>query len=197
MKKDNSKEEIVEPQKLSLGKRIVSRVMLVTMLFLLLMAIITILFRIEGFQNWAGKKITVKLSKELDTKVEFNHIEFEVFDKLVLDSFYVEDFDGDTLLFSQKLIVNFNSSFFNLLQNKLEVSDLTLQNALLKLKRKEGETQSNLNQLLVKLFPPKEKKGSKKSRPFFIGADVLYLKNVSFENDDEVKGERVNVLIKD
>jgi len=197
MKKDNSKEEIVEPQKLSLGKRIVSRVMLVTMLFLLLMAIITILFRIEGFQNWAGKKITEKLSKELDTKVEFNHIEFEVFDKLVLDSFYVEDFDGDTLLFSQKLIVNFNSSFFNLLQNKLEVSDLTLQNALLKLKRKEGETQSNLNQLLVKLFPPKEKKGSKKSRPFFIGADVLYLKNVSFENDDEVKGERVNVLIKD
>ncbi|MDG2420004.1 MAG: hypothetical protein P8M17_13495, partial [Saprospiraceae bacterium] len=159
MKKDNSKEEIVEPQKLSLRKRIVSRVMLVTMLFLLLMAIITILFRIEGFQNWAGKKITEKLSKELDTKVEFNHIEFEVFDKLVLDSFYVEDFDGDTLLFSQKLIVNFNSSFFNLLQNKLEVSDLTLQNALLKLKRKEGETQSNLNQLLVKLFPPKEKKG--------------------------------------
>ena len=38
------------------------------------------------------------------------------------------------------------------------------QNALLKLKRKEGETQSNLNQLLVKLFPPKEKKGSKKQK---------------------------------
>ena len=197
MKKDNSQEEIVVPKKRSLGKRILRGVMFITMLFLLLMAIITILFRMEVVQNWAGKKLAEKLSNDLDTKVEFNHIEFEIFDKLVLDSFYLEDLDGDTLLFSEKLVVNFNSSFFNLLQSNLEVSDLTLQNAQLKLKRKEGEAQSNLNQLLTKLFPPKVSKGKKTSRPFFIGADLLYLKNVTFENDDEVKGERVNVLIRD
>lgn len=196
MKKDNSKDENTTPQKRSLGKRIIRGVMLIAMLFVLLMTIITILFRMEVVQNWAAKKLTDKLSKDLDTKVEFNHIEFEIFDKLVLDSFYLEDLDGDTLLFSEKLIVNFNSGLFNLLQNNLEVSDLTLQNAQLKLKRKEGEPQSNLNQLLTKLFPPKEKKGNKTKRPFFIAADVLYLKNVTFENNDEVKGERVNVLIR-
>jgi len=197
MKKDNSKEEIVVPKKRSWGKRIVRGVMLIALLFVLLMTIITMLLRMEVVQNWAGKKLTERLSKGLDTKVEFKNVEFEVFDKLVLDSFYLEDFAGDTLLFSEKLVVNFNSSFFNLLQSNLDVSDLTLQNAQLKLKRKEGEPQSNLNQLLTKLFPPKVKKGKKTSRPFFIGADVLYLKNVTFENDDEVKGERLNVLIRD
>ncbi len=196
MEIDNSKEENVVTPKRSWGKRILRGVMYIAMLFLLLMGIITILFRMEVVQNWAGKKLTERLSKDLNTKVEFNHLEFEIFDKLVLDSFYLEDFSGDTLLFSEKLVVNFNSSLFNLLQNSLEVSDLTLQNAQLKLKRREGEPQSNLNQLLAKLFPPKVSKEKKESRPFFIGADVLYLENVTFENDDEVKGERVNVLIK-
>lgn len=196
MKKDNSNEEKTIPPKRSWGKRIMRGVMLVAMLFVLLMAIITLLFRMEIVQNWAGRKLTEKLSKDLDTTVEFKNIEFEIFDKLVLDSFYLEDFAGDTLLFSEKLVVNFNSSLFNLLQNSLEVSDLTLQNAQLKLKRKEGEAQSNLNQLIAKLFPPKVDKKKGTSRPFFIGADVLYLRNVTFENDDEVKGERINVLIK-
>ena len=100
MKKDNSKEEIVIPKKRSWGKRIIRGVMLIAMLFLLLMAILTILFRMEVVQNWAGKKLAEKLSNDLDTKVEFNHIEFEVFDKLVLDSFYLEDLAGDTLLLS-------------------------------------------------------------------------------------------------
>jgi hypothetical protein len=197
MEKDNSKEEKTVPQKRSWGKRIMRGVMFIALLFVLLMGIITILFQFKIVQNWAGKKLTEKLSQDLDTRVEFDRIEFEIFDKLVLDSFYLEDFNGDTLLFSEKLVVNFNSSLFNLLQSNLEVSDLTLQNAQLKLKRKEGEPKSNLNQLLAKLFPPKvDKKKGASSRPFFIGADVLYLENVTFENDDEVKGERVNVFIK-
>lgn len=196
MEKDNSNKEKVVPQKRSWGKRIMRGVMFIALLFVLLMGIITGLFRMDVVQNWAGKKLTDKLSKDLGTKVEFDHVEFEIFDKLVLDSFYLEDLDGDTLLFSEKLVVNFNSSLFNLLQSNLEVSDLTLRNAQIKLKRKEGEAQSNLNQLLAKLFPPKVDKGNGTSKPFFIGADVLYLDNVTFENDDEVKGERINVLIK-
>lgn len=196
MGKDNSQEKIETPQKPSVGKRILRGVMLIALLFVLLMTFITILFRFEVVQNWAAQKITEKLSKDLNTTVEFDHIDFEIFDKLSLDSFYLEDLDGDTLLFSEKLVINFNSNLFNLLQSKLEVSDLTLNNAQLKLKRKEGEAQSNLNQLLAKLFPPKEDKEKGASRPFFIGADVLYLNQVTFENDDEVKGERVKVFVK-
>lgn len=197
MEKDNSKEEKAVPQKRTLGKRIIRGVMFIALLFVLLMGFLTVLFQFKIVQNWAGQKLTEKLSRDLNTKVEFDQIEFEIFDKLVLDSFYLEDFNGDTLLFSEKLVVNFNSSLFNLLQSNLEVSDLTLQNAKLKLKREEGESKSNLNQLLAKLFPPKvDKKKKGASRPFLIGADVLYLENVTFENDDEVKGERVNVLIK-
>ena len=114
MKKDNSKEENVVPQKRSWGKRIMRGVMFIALLFVLLMTIITMLFRIEVVQNWAGKILTEKLSKDLNTKVDFKNIEFEVFDKLVLDSFYLEDFDGDTLLFREKLVVNFNSGFFHI-----------------------------------------------------------------------------------
>jgi len=195
MVKDNSNEENTTPKKKSLLGRLVRATMLLVGLFIILMLFITILFRFEGPQNWAVDKLTEKLSKDLDAKVELDHINFKIFDQLVLDSFYVEDYDGDTLLFSEKLVVNFNSSLFSLIKSNLEVSDITLQNARLNLNRNIGEENNNLNQLLSKIFPPKEDDGQPK-KPFYFDAEKLYLENVSFEKDDKVNGERLHIFVK-
>ncbi len=196
MEKDNSNEEKTTPKKRSFGAKLLQGALWLIGVFILLMLLITMLFQFEGFQNYAVDKLTQKLSKDLDAKVELDHINFKIFDELILDSFYVEDYDGDTLLFSEKLVVNFNSSLFSLVKSNLEVSDITLQNARLNLNRNIGEEKNNLNQLLEKLFPPKTDNEDKPKKPFYFDAEKLYLENVSFEKDDKINGERLLIFVK-
>ena len=194
MEEDNKQQAADAPKKKSLGRKILRGFLRLCLLVVFLLFLLTMLLQTNWFQNKAITYLTEQLSSDLETKVELKHIDFEIFDKLVLDSFYVEDRSGDTLLFSEQLVVNFNSSLLALFQSKLAVKDLTLRNAKLKLRRLSGEKESNLNQLLLKLFPPKPDDGKPK-KPFYLDADAVNLKNLTFENYDEVKGERIKVFV--
>ncbi|MEM6965657.1 MAG: translocation/assembly module TamB domain-containing protein [Bacteroidota bacterium] len=197
MEKDNSKEKGGTVKKRSLGQRLLRGFLWLLLIFVVLIGSITLLFRNESFQNYATDWVVAKLSKDLNSNVELKHINFEIFDKLVLDSLLLEDQFGDTLLFSEQLVVNFNSGLYSLVQSNLEVSDITLQNARLNIRRIAGQRKSNLSEVLAKLIPAKKKKKSKKEKkPFYLEADKIYLDNVTFENYDEIKGERLNIFVK-
>ncbi|MEM9821959.1 MAG: hypothetical protein AAF985_12840, partial [Bacteroidota bacterium] len=75
-----------------------------TVLCLLLLFIAAwFLLQQESVQNWALQKTTSFLSKELESRVEAQRIDFDFFNKLVLEGFYIEDHKGDTLLYSEEL----------------------------------------------------------------------------------------------
>ncbi len=156
------------------------------------------LLQIEFVQNVALKTTTRYVSKELKTTVNFDHISFDFFDKLVLENFYAEDFHGDTLLYSEALTINLNTNIFKLLRKELKIDDLTLSGATFYMRRYPNERKDDFMQLLDKLGENSNKKREdntikKAGKPFFLDVDALYLRDVAFIQDDSVGGEELRI----
>ncbi|MFT5166816.1 MAG: autotransporter translocation and assembly factor TamB, partial [Saprospiraceae bacterium] len=79
-----------------------------TLLFLILLS--WVLLQFPAVQNYLIQKITTYLSTELNTEVYIKRIDIDFFDKLVLEEFYLEDQQGDTLLYSKELKVDFKTN---------------------------------------------------------------------------------------
>lgn len=169
-----------------------------TIVFIIgLLLLLYFLLQIKFVQNVVLKTTTRYVSKELKTTVNFDHISFDFFDKLVLENFYAEDFHGDTLLYSKALTINLNTNIFKLLQKELKVDDLTLEGAKFFMTRYPNERKDDFMQLLDELSNPdkKDKANTKKStgKPFFLDIDALYLRDISFIKDDSVGGEELRI----
>ncbi len=106
-------------------------------------------------------------------------------DKLELEQFIVSGFEQDTVILAQQLKVDFNVNPINLIRNGITVEALDLTDAALRIKILEGQTQSNLNVLMGRLFPqPNQSKGKNE---FNLNLRSLSLKNTLFDNYNEVK----------
>jgi hypothetical protein len=141
--------------------------------------------QIPSVQNWAAKQVTGFLSKKLQTKVSLSNVSLEFFDKVVLKDFYVEDLDGDTLLYTKKLKANLNSGPISWFQSNLSFEDVTLSGARFNLKKERTDTLNNVQ----KLFANLNRDIKQEKKPFFLDMESLILSNILFENDDENLGE--------
>ena len=169
-------------------------------LLLILFFLTTVLLQYKPVQNYLIKKVTTYLSKELETTVEVEKLEIDFFDKLILEDFYVEDFHGDTLIYSQALSVNFSTSLRNILNKNISVTDLTLDRPQFRLSRYEGEADDQFNQLLAKLSnkPSTEDKSTNvksAGTPLFLDVKTVYLNQAVFIKGDSVGGEEIKVLL--
>ncbi|MFN7117033.1 MAG: translocation/assembly module TamB domain-containing protein [Saprospiraceae bacterium] len=153
-----------------------------------LFVIIAVLLQLPPVQNYIARQIARTLSKELDTKVELDYVYLAYLDRLTMRRFYVEDFNGDTLLYSGKLQADFVLNPFVLFRQGLTVEEIRLTDANFNLRTLAPSNKSNLELLLEKLFPPKDKKSE--SRPFQLDIQRIYLQDVSFLEDNQTRGNR-------
>ncbi len=150
--------------------------------------LIAVLLQLPPVQNYIARQIARTLSKELETKVELDYVYIAYLDRLTMRRFYVEDSNGDTLLYSGRLQANFVLNPFVLLRQGLTVEEIRLTDANFNLRTLAPSNKTNLDLLLEKLFPPKEKAG--KSRPFHLDIQRIYLQDVSFLEDNQTRGNR-------
>jgi hypothetical protein len=87
-------------------------------------------------QNWLVKQVTGKLSKSLGTTVEIKHVDFSLFDKMLLEGTLVKDLNQDTLLYAGTVKVNINDWFF--LKDNIDLSYIGLEDAFVNLKREDS-----------------------------------------------------------
>ena len=167
------------------------------LLFLLLIVIFlpVILFQIPQVQNFAAKQLTHFFSNEMGTVVSLERVKLNVFYEIRLERLYVEDLQGDTLLFAGLLDVD-HKGLFGLLNNELQIESLTLDNARIMIGREPGQKFKNF-QFLVDYFSPSntKRKIDRKSGPFLFDLDKLLLTNVEFLTPDWVKGETIGVKL--
>jgi len=149
-----------------------------------------LVFQLPFVQNWAVNKVSDTLSRELETEVEVGYLYWGFFNRLVLKDFYIEDLSQDTLLFSERLDVDFAMSPLILLRKGLTIDEVSLQNARFNLRKAPSARQTNLEILLNRLFPPKEKI-NRSNRPFRLDIHQLNLQDVTFLNEDKAKGQRM------
>lgn len=159
-----------------------------TLLFLILLS--WVLLQFPAVQNYLIQKITTYLSTELNTEVYIKRIDIDFFDKLVLEEFYLEDQQGDTLLYSKELKVDFKTNLLKLFRKELVVDNIYLTNARFNIIRDSFANNNNLRFLkdYFKNDKPKEASKKKKSKPFLLDVNGVYLDDVVFNQDDNVRG---------
>ena len=157
-------------------------------LVLLVVALLGIL-QLPAFQNWLVDRATTTLSRTLETEVSIDYARLSWFDELTLQGVFVEDKYGDTLLYGQSLETNFN--LLSLLNNSVEIEELHISDTRFKIRRDLGDPETNLETALQKLFPPRETPG----QPLNLALDRLDLNNITFVQDDSVRGQRFDIFL--
>lgn len=175
-----------QPYWLIIAKKVLRRVENLLFVLAIVLTALYFILQLPFVQNWLVHKTTRFLSESLETRVELQRVDIEFFDNIVLDGLYVEDLNGDTLLYAQKFSAGLSGNFFSVLWNRLEFSEISLSHARVYLIKKADQRRGNLNALLAKLdeiFGSGKPKQKKKPAPFYLRIQNLNLHDVIFSED--------------
>ncbi|MFM9944275.1 MAG: hypothetical protein ACKVQB_03500, partial [Bacteroidia bacterium] len=163
----------------------ISRGFLLTICFVVFFLIIAYtLVRSRHFQNWAAQKTVNYLAKEFKTKVSLKSIDFELIDQLVLEGLYIEDRQGDTLVYFGKLKASFNSKIiFDSKQQLAKIRTVVMENTKINMVIHRNQKDFNY-QFIVDYFSAPKVSG-KPFVPFKLIINNLEFKNVDYCFRDE------------
>ena len=102
----------------------------------MLILLLWILLQTSFFQNYIISRVTHRLSKELKTTVSVKHVDFELFDKMLLQGTLVLDHHKDTLLYAGAVKVNITDWFF--FKDTITIKYIGLDDAIINLNRKDS-----------------------------------------------------------
>ena len=154
------------------------------MLSLLLFVIaVWFLIQLGPVQNWLAGKISKKISKDLETEVSIKHVDFALFNKMLLEGVLVKDRTKDTLAYIGRAGLNITDWFF--LQEKIELKYVSLEQSTFYLHR----TDSVWNyQFLIDYFSsPKSTDSTKKG--IQLSLKKAELKQIYIIQKDEWRGQ--------
>ncbi|HUP12214.1 MAG TPA: hypothetical protein VM187_08390, partial [Niastella sp.] len=141
-------------------------------------------------QNWLVKQVTGKLSKNLHAKVQINHVDFALFNKMVLEGTLVNDQHNDTLLYAGAVKVNITDWFF--LKDRVVLSYIGLEDAVIHLQR----TDSIWNyRFLEDFFSSPKKQKVKKQDDIDLDLEKVEFKNITLKQIDRWRGEDMTLQL--
>ncbi len=140
-------------------------------------------------QNFIVHRVTRTLSRNLNTTVQIKHVDFDLFNKMLLEGALIKDLRKDTLLYAGKATVNLTDWFF--FSDSIELKYIALQDAVIHLNR----TDSVWNyQFLIDYFSsPAPAKKQKKDINLVL--NQLELDNIAIVQKDGWRGENMSAVI--
>jgi hypothetical protein len=135
-------------------------------------------------QNWLVKQVTHKLSKNLHATVQIKHVDFDLFDKMVLQGTLVNDQHKDTLLYAGAVKVNLTDWFF--LKDKVVLTYIGLEDAVIHLQRQDSIWNYRF---LVDYFSSPQKKTIKKQDDIDLDLEEIEFDQVKVLQRDGWRGE--------
>jgi len=105
---------------------------------LLLLAAIGIVLQRPAVQQMVAGKITQSLARHLQTPFSIRNIEIRFFNRALLEGVYVEDLNGDTLLYAGRLEAQL--SLFAPFRRQIEVKSISLNDSFFNLSRSRDST---------------------------------------------------------
>ena len=100
------------------------------------MLLLWVLIHTNSFQNYIVSKVTHRLSKDLNTTVSIKHVDFELFDKMLLEKTLVLDHNHDTLLYAGDVKLSITDWFF--FKDNITLKYVGLDDAVINLNRKDS-----------------------------------------------------------
>jgi len=107
-------------------------------LLVLLLLLVTgwALIQLPPVQTWLVRTITNQLSSDLHTTIHIRHVDFSLFNKMILEGALVEDHQKDTILYAGAVKVNITDWWF--FRKRAELTYIGLEDATIKLQRKDS-----------------------------------------------------------
>ncbi len=189
--------ELQEEQKTRKRTSLLRRILVGFLVILFSFFSLSLIIQTPLIQNWGIRQITEYMERKMETRVEVGEFDLNIFRHLVLGNVYVESpvMPGDTLLYSEKLRVNF-SSILNILSGSFTINEIALTNGMLRFRRNPEMGVSSIAYLLDKLgieasralqdsIRIDKEAGSAKKLKFSL--EDIDLNNVKLEYLDEIK----------
>ncbi len=158
------------------------------MVLLLLTVLLLGLIQIPGVQTWTLRQVTNSLAKQLNTTVTVDYLELGLFNRLILRDVYIEDLQGDTLLFSEGVFANLSLSPITILRKGLVINRVRLNDSKLFIRRAPDQIETNLNLLLNNLSDPNQPK-KEKGAAIGIDLDIVELGKMRMTKMDSLKNQ--------
>ncbi|MDX6183118.1 translocation/assembly module TamB domain-containing protein [Flavobacterium sp. Fl-77] len=158
-----------------------------------LLLLLTILIQVPSIQNYAKDKAITYLQKKIKTKVSLDRIAIHFPKEVVLEGFYFEDQNKDTLLSGKTLELDID--LFKLISSELEINSISLQNTTANISRnKDGVFNFDY---IIKAFESKEQKEKDPdSKPFTISVVNVNLDNIKFNFKDDFSKNDIKVKLR-
>lgn len=144
----------------------------------------------EWGQNWVAKQITGRLSKDLRTKININHVSFTLFNRMDLKGVYVEDQNKDTLLSAGLVRVRITDWFF--FKDTADLKYIGLKNAVVNFNRTDSIWNYNF---LSDYFSSPSGKPKKKKAGIKFHLKKIVLDNVAFIQKDAWLGSNLAIKV--
>lgn len=157
---------------------------------LALVLLAALLLNVEGVQNFAVTKAGNIISEKLGTTVSIGRINIRGFSKVAARDVYVEDYQGDTLIYAGKLTAKLDKGL--LFKNEIVIGEVSLDSAKIYLTTPENG-EMNISAIIARLSDPENKGGGSKLffNDIFISNSVFRLRNLR-PDDREYSGKGVN-----
>lgn len=169
------------------------RVLLWCMVSVIVLALLlTILIQIPSVQNYAKDKAITYLQEKIKTKVSLDRIAINFPKEVVLEGFYFEDQNKDTLLSGKSLELDID--LFKLVSSELEINAIALKNTTANISRnKEGVF--NFDYILKAFESKEEKPADPNAKPFKIAVVKVNLDHVKLNFKDDFSKNDVHVKL--
>ncbi|MFM2190057.1 MAG: hypothetical protein RL491_443, partial [Bacteroidota bacterium] len=140
---------------------------------------LTLSIRLPIVQTWIVQQVTHYLSSQLGTRVDVGGVNIVFFDSIRINNLFIGDQNQDTIL--QANDINAGISVFSLMDGKLKLKSLSIENGVAKISRTKSDRTYNI-QFLIDYFTPTNPDTSKKGFEFDPGEIIL--KNMSIAYRD-------------
>jgi len=133
-------------------------------------------------QNWLIGNITSKLSHDLNTEIDIQHVDFTLFNKMLIQRVVVKDRAKDTLLYAGEARVRITDWFF--FKDSIELQYISLSDASINLNRKDSVWNY---QFLIDYFSSSKK--SDRKNPVDFNLKKIELSHIHILKKDQWRGE--------
>lgn len=153
-----------------------------------LIVLLVVLINLPPVQNYAAKQAVKIFSKKLDTKVSIKKLRVALLNRVILEEFYIEDRNADTLLYAGEATVRI-TDWFIFRGTTPVLKYVGLKNAYANLYRTSKSDEWNY-QFVIDAFEKKDKDTTKQELD--VDLKRLSIENVRFNMDDAWVGSDMN-----
>ena len=155
-----------------------------------------ILIQIPLVQDFAKDQTVIWLNGKLKTKVAIGKLRVNFPTQILIEKVYLEDQHRDSLLWGNKISIDI--ALFKLLQNKIEVKSVKLDEITLNIKRLNRDTVFNFNYIIQTFASDTQKETVKPdtTKGFEFHFGKLDLQNITVRYLDDVAGIKTKLYVR-